>query len=80
MSPVGIKNELCNTTWASCTPAVNSAVRPYRNQIEWVLYVVRMRNKLNDRYLKGIRDVRCEVRGVRYEVLIPVMPSNCDTG
>ena len=62
VSPVGIKNERCNRTWASCTPTLNSAVRPYRNQTGWVLYVVRMCNKLNkDRYLKGIRDVRCEV-------------------
>lgn len=62
MSPVRIKNERCNRTWTSCTPTVNSAMRPYRNQIEWVLCVARMCNKLSkDRYLKGIRDVRCEV-------------------
>jgi hypothetical protein len=62
LSPVGIKNERRNRTWASCTPTVNSAVHPYRNQIEWILYVVRICNKLHkDRYLKGMRDVKCEV-------------------
>jgi len=60
MSPVGIKNERCNRTWPSSTSTAN--LHPYRNQTEWVLYVVRMCKKLNkDRYLQGIIDVRCEV-------------------